>query len=659
MKPPPTLPVIFTAFSNPRGDLANLTPEQNGIQDALGPLEARGKIKHLLRTDTDLNACFDFLKRWENQIALFHYAGHANSESLSLQNADTFFKPLAEELLARNPESLLLVFLNGCSTRAHVQTLFDLGAPAVIATAADIGDHQAMQFALRFYRNLAEGDSIEAAYKSAANYIRGGSAEARFRHLGEIQIWRGVLPVEELGSAFPWGLYVREGVSLQNTSIIIKSAIVLRVNKDSLTLEIDGNKTEILRRLNALQEMLEKQQVNNIQIAGNIYNIGSITNANFEFLLGQTESDKTLPADLAQNILTTDYPWVKSLNRELRKQGVAVTDDDPLAIFEYYGWLIGDSLRKMLTDPARETSLRKLSLMTEAFQNSLRYLCYIQAAQLLGLNQTPPVKALTVLLRHNEKDHIRHDFLNLLLLLTEWIPQSKAFMPQINDLVQEVSGIEGKLYDTVLFLNNNRAQLINGVIPENDTLEPLIDEYLTALVYWLRNIAFLAKYRLTSIKDIGIDYRLGTPKNYVHLYGELHALYKEKEKGTQSTEYKSYVITDDFTFNQSVLLFSGSDMKTNFDRIHNEVMYISLSPLIIDYSVFALSVKQTPEIMYFTGTRGNQFVFAHYRNELPLDENVEKSNKQIIVKENNRHDKLDELFEDMERLFKPFTMPAL
>ncbi|HRI60578.1 MAG TPA: hypothetical protein PK228_12660, partial [Saprospiraceae bacterium] len=114
MKSAPTTPVIFTAFANPHGDLANLTREQNGIQDALGPLEAAGKLKHLLRTDTDLNAFFDFLQRWKNQLVIFHYAGHANSEALSLQNAPTFFKPLAEELLARNPESLQLVFLNGC-----------------------------------------------------------------------------------------------------------------------------------------------------------------------------------------------------------------------------------------------------------------------------------------------------------------------------------------------------------------------------------------------------------------------------------------------------------------------------------------------------------------------------------------------------------------
>lgn len=254
MKTVPPAPVIFTAFANPHGDLTNLVLEQNGIQDALGPLEAGGKIKHLLRSDTDLNAYFDFLRRWQNQIVIFHYAGHANSEALSLQNANTFFKPLAEELLARNPDSLQLVFLNGCSTQGHVQTLFDLGAPAVIATSASVDDKQAMQLAIRFYGNLAQGDNLETAYKSAANYVKGSSSEARFRHLGDIQPWRSIgFEAESSRTEFPWGLYVREGSQLPG---------------DALFAGMDAS----------AEPQTGKTLIQN---AEKIYNIGNIDNANF------------------------------------------------------------------------------------------------------------------------------------------------------------------------------------------------------------------------------------------------------------------------------------------------------------------------------------------------------------------------------------------
>ena len=221
METPTGIPVIFTAFANPRGDLFNLNQEQNGIQDVLGALEAAGSIKHLLRTDTDLTAYFDFLQRWQDQIVIFHYGGHADSEGLDLQHAATFFQPLAEELVARNADSLQLVFLNGCSTYAHVETLFKLGVPAVIATSAPVNDGRAREFAVRFYGNIARGDSLVEAYRSAANFVKGNSREARFRQLGEVQVWRsiGKHPGAE-SEEFPWGLYLREAGVLPDRQVV-------------------------------------------------------------------------------------------------------------------------------------------------------------------------------------------------------------------------------------------------------------------------------------------------------------------------------------------------------------------------------------------------------------------------------------------------------
>ncbi len=76
-----------------------------------------------------------------------------------------------------------------------------------------------------------------------------------------------------------------------------------------------------------------------------------------------------------------------------------------------------------------------------------------------------------------------------------------------------------------------------NTIAEDEKLPGLLDEYLTALVYWLRNISFLANYRLVSIKEINLNYRLGTAKNFVHLYGELHSMYNEA--GSSDGDYKS------------------------------------------------------------------------------------------------------------------------
>ncbi|HAS46098.1 MAG TPA: hypothetical protein DCS93_36795 [Microscillaceae bacterium] len=202
------LPVIFTAYANPDRDLKNLNKEEQGIQDLFMPLLVNNRIQnHLSRYNTDLKSYFEFLRLWREKITIFHFGGHVNSDGLVLQNIDAFFKPLAQELSQRNPASLKLVFLNGCSTKAHVQTLFDLGIKAVIATSVDVEDATATDFALHFYEELAAGHTIGEAYQSASNFIKSGSQEIRFQQLGEI-VRGSKLIKPKKAEDFPWALYL-------------------------------------------------------------------------------------------------------------------------------------------------------------------------------------------------------------------------------------------------------------------------------------------------------------------------------------------------------------------------------------------------------------------------------------------------------------------
>ena len=174
------------------------------------------------------------------------------------------------------------------------------------------------------------------------------------------------------------------------------------------------------------------------------------------------------------------------------------------------------------------------------------------------------------------------------------------------------------------------------------------------MFFWLRKISFLSKYRLVSIKDINLKYRLGTPKNFVHLYGELHGVYNEAF--LNEADYGEIAIEDLYTFNQSVLLFNGNNIETCLDRIGEEGAYLSLSPLIIDQSVFSEKNTQTPEIYYFIGYDSRKYKFAQFKNELPFKSNKKiTSNKYLEVKSTNINEPmLDELFEQMEQIFKPY-----
>ena len=155
---------------------------------------------------------------------------------------------------------------------------------------------------------------------------------------------------------------------------------------------------------------------------------------------------------------------------------------------------------------------------------------------------------------------------------------------------------------------------------------------------------------MASVKDILIQYRLGTTKQFLHLYGELHGVY-ELGAGLDF-DYSTYSTEDYFTYNHSVLLFNQNIIEAALDDLEAEATaYLSLSPLVIDQSVFMDRVTQTPEIYYFVGKKQQQYQFGLYRNEVVS----EKSNKIIRVgMQNTQHPKFDELIEQMDALFKPF-----
>jgi hypothetical protein len=74
--------------------------------------------------------------------------------------------------------------------------------------------------------------------------------------------------------------------------------VIQNVTDSTITVTVNGETLEILRKLDALQALLEKQQTQSIQTADKIYNIGAITNANFEFIVEQSKHSNALPEDL-------------------------------------------------------------------------------------------------------------------------------------------------------------------------------------------------------------------------------------------------------------------------------------------------------------------------------------------------------------------------
>ena len=169
-------PVIFLAFANDEANyLRNLREETRVLLEILAPAEKSGLIEVVHRTNCTAKDIFDIFQdeKYCDRIAIFHYAGHANSyqlllESVSGENAPANADGLAEFLAQQN--GLHLVFLNGCLTVGHAQGLLDAGIPTVIATTMNVGDQDCREFASVFYRGLTRGAgdaSIGRSFKEA------------------------------------------------------------------------------------------------------------------------------------------------------------------------------------------------------------------------------------------------------------------------------------------------------------------------------------------------------------------------------------------------------------------------------------------------------------------------------------------------------------
>ena len=204
-------PVIFLAFANSSANpLPHLAEEYHRLE-AIGQQAEHKSLCELVVTpyatvDDILRTFQD--ERFNGRIAIFHYAGHADSYELLLQDARGQPAVAHADGLAAffgHQSGLQLVFLNGCSTQPQVQGLLEAGVAVVIATSQAIDDEAATDFAARFYQFLADGDTIDTAFEKAQDAVhttRGSDMRNLYAIIGQDT---------RLAERWPWDRYVRPG----------------------------------------------------------------------------------------------------------------------------------------------------------------------------------------------------------------------------------------------------------------------------------------------------------------------------------------------------------------------------------------------------------------------------------------------------------------
>ncbi len=204
--------ILFLSYANSlQHPLPTLQEEDDRVYQMLARREAERHFRLHRDSFTTIPKISEYLALFQDDIALFHYSGHAGRDQLLLDDAAANATGIAQ-LLGRCP-NLKLAVLNGCSTKGQVMALLEAGVPAVIATSAAVDDRTATQFAILFYQAMTDSHrSIGDAFQDAV-----ASAQTQSGQALKAERTRGIaLRTDARRAEEPlWGLYYREESDLE------------------------------------------------------------------------------------------------------------------------------------------------------------------------------------------------------------------------------------------------------------------------------------------------------------------------------------------------------------------------------------------------------------------------------------------------------------
>lgn len=504
-------PVIFLAFSNDNDDhLALLDDERRAISDHLIPLESQQYVQLHTEPSARIKDLSKYITIFKDRIVIFHYAGHAGSKSVFLEEGAADSDGLAN-LLALQP-GLKLVFLNGCSTKAQVEKLISLGIPAVIATSVPVADPAAKDFADTFYKALATDHTIEEAFKlSSSSYQMQSGAEPK--------IHRGLdIDFDDNAGILPWGLYVKK------------------------------------EKGDVLQWKLPRESAASF----------IIRDAKFKYQPGDSLNKK-----LVETIANAIVPYAETV-RDLieeakRKRRETKMRDLRVAVIDAFPTPVGTHLRKLLQ--SEDVSTDRLTKIVNVYSIAAQFLAYIMLAQLW--DEKHQNKQMLIDDTHRDQlkfflslnpEAVKHfNYIELIRTLGDIFEANNInpFVAEFDDLRKEFYA-ESDFRKACAFLEELK-EVLKGKV-SSDEVESFCVQAEDHLCEVFKHIGFSTKYTLMTIKRIDLIKERHKDPEYLHnlvILDKLTAAFGELDDVLYSTS---------FTENESViLLYNEDDVKPNLN----------------------------------------------------------------------------------------------
>ena len=212
----PDVPLFLFAYANDLVDdqryLRELPEERRRIREALRAATEAKRCDTVVCPNATIDEVLKECQDGQSRITVFHFAGHADGETLLFEGSSDRRRSVEATPLAAflgSLRGLKLVVLNGCATSDQVNALLAANVPIVIATSTLIRDDVAADFASYLYLALGKGATIRDAYQQATSALRVTYAKGSEDKRGVIRaVLRDVVrEPSSLEAEWPWRLY--------------------------------------------------------------------------------------------------------------------------------------------------------------------------------------------------------------------------------------------------------------------------------------------------------------------------------------------------------------------------------------------------------------------------------------------------------------------
>jgi hypothetical protein len=521
-------PVIILAFANDKDAyLQMIVRESKSIYNTLLNHNDKGFIKLYREENTSIKDIFNYFYRYNDEIFIFHYGGHASGTHLQLetmmgdsQMADA--RGLAQ-LMGRQQE-LRLVFLNGCATQRQVALLHDAGVRAVIATSVPIEDKSATEFARQFYQSLANRFTIKEAFSNARDFMvtTYGTTrqikEYRYRDLN----WKKMK--KNIKTEAAWGLYVHED------------------HEKVLDWKLPTSSRDTV----------------SISTFATLYARGAQVNTK----MMETLFNEASRCSDELGRLSRDF---KNNQIDLRKIRTETIDIFPTPI--------GAHLQSLFQDSSKN-DIERLQQLFTAYQTAVEFVCFTMLSELWDATFKNPAtfineNYLARLQRFfdlNDENYQAFSYVELIEAITKIFHENKTgfFVEELNTLKESFTARD-EFYHALLFMEDMKNKLIREDIKISEVENSCIQAEERLGVILKKLVPFCVKYKLTTIKNIKIiKYKHKDPR-YLHN----RIMLDRFSEGTLDEEKAWEFYTDS---NSVILLKNADDVS----------QYMSLSPFVID-----------------------------------------------------------------------------